>query len=348
MIEKIQIRGYGANKKLDVEFSPTVTSIVGKSYKGKSWLLRALEWVCRNVPSGDAYINWDSDEAKVRLSIDKKKVIRIRNKNDNLYRLSGRAKPFTALGVDVPKAIAEFVNVSNINFQRQHSTKKNRIPFWFSETAGEVSRQLNSIVNLEIIDSTLAKIATEVRDTNTIIKVTEKALEKATQEKKELFYVKALDDKLRRIEKLQEIYQANVEKRSTIEQNLNLIAKYVSVRGNRLKLVSDGSKAMSAGSKYAEITVSVDKLSKLVESAESLQSIVENRPPSIKPLEKLREKLQQSTKQCDRLETLIEIIQDRRESKCKAKKELEESKSLLTKVTDGRCPLCGAKLKSKS
>jgi len=346
MIEKIQIRGFGANEKLDVEFSPTVTSIIGKSYKGKSWLLRALKWVCRNEPSGDAYINWDSDEAKVRLSIDGKKVIRIRNKSVNSYRLSGKAKPFTALGVDVPKDIAELVNVSNINFQGQHSTKKNRIPFWFSETAGEVSRQLNSIVNLEIIDSTLANIATEVRDTGTLIKVTEKALEKATQDKKELAYVKDLDNELKQVEKLQEIYQADVEKRSTIEQKLDLVAKYVSIRENRLKLVSDGSKAMSAGDKYSKIAISVEKLSKLVESAESLQIILKNRPPSIKPLGKLREKSQQITAQCDRLDYLIKLVKDRRQEICEKEKALQQYQNQLKSIADGRCPLCGAKLKS--
>ena len=341
MIERLQIRGFGANEKLDVEFSPTVTSIIGKSYDGKSWMLRALRWVCRNKPAGEAYINWDSDEAKVRLSIDNKKVTRIRNKSDNSYRLSGRAKPFTAFGNDVPRAIAELVNVSDINFQGQHT-----LPFWFCETAGEVSRQLNSIVNLEIIDTTLANIATEIRETGTIIKVTEKALEKATQEKKELAYVKGLDDELKQVEKLQEIYQADVVKRSTIERKLDLVEKYASMRRNSLKLVSDGSKAMSAGSRYAEMALSVEKLSKLVESAESLQSVLKNRPPSIEPLGKLREKSLQLTAQCDRLDYLIGSVEDRRQEKCKAEKELQRHKRELEQIAGGRCLLCGAKLKS--
>jgi len=341
IIEKIQIRGFGSNEKLDVEFSPTVTSIIGKSYRGKSWLLRALRWVMLNKPAGDKYINWDSDEAKVRLSIDNKKVIRIRNKSVNSYRLSGKSKPFVAFGNDVPRDIAEIMNVSEINFQEQHT-----LPFWFCETAGEVSRQLNSIVNLEIIDSTLAKIATEIRDTGTIIKVTEKALKKATQDKKELFYVKALDAELKQVEKLQEQYQANVEKRSTIEQKLNLVAKYASIRENRLGLVSDGSKAMSTGKKYEEIAISVEKLSKLVESAESLQSVLENRPPSIKHLGKLREKSQQLTAQCGRLEYLIESIQDRRQEKCQNQRNVKELQDEIKKIAKGICPLCGAKLKS--
>lgn len=341
MIEKVQIRGHGANKKLDVEFSPTVTSIIGKSYDGKSWLLRALEWVCRNKPAGTAYINWDSDEAKVRLSIDAKKVIRIRNNSVNSYRLSGKSEPYVAFGNDVPRIISELVNVSEINFQKQHT-----LPFWFCETAGEVSRQLNSIVNLEIIDSTLAAIATEIRDTGTVIKVTEKAFKKATQDKKELLYVKALDEKLKRVEKLQELYQVDVVKRSTIEQKLDLVSKYVCTRESRLELVSDGSKAMSSGKKYSEIAISVEKLSKLVESAESLQVVLKNRPPSIKPLGKLRDKLKEVTSQCLTLQNLITIIEHRRERKCKAEKELKLLKAELKKIADGRCPLCGAKMVS--
>ena len=340
-LQKIQIRGFGANKKLDVEFSPTVTSIVGKSYNGKSWLLRALKWVMTNKPAGSAYINWDSYEAKVRLSIDNKKVIRIRNKGDNLYRLSGKSKSYVAFGNDVPKGIAEIMNVSEINFQGQHT-----LPFWFCETAGEVSRQLNSIINLEIIDSTLANIASEVHDTNTIIKVTEKSLKKAIQEKKELLYVKTLDAELSQVEKLQKLYRVNVEKCSTIDAKLGLIAKYADKRENRLGLVSDGSKVMSIGSKYSKIAISVDKLSKLVESAESLQIVLRNKPPSIKPLGKLGEKSQQITTQCDRLNNLIETVTEWRQNRCQTEKILETLTRRLEEIADGRCPLCGKKRKS--
>lgn len=344
MIEKLQIRGFGANEKLDVEFSPNVTSIVGKSFIGKSWMLRALRWVMRNKPAGDSFINWDSDEAKVRLSIDSKKVTRIRSNSDNSYRLSGKAKPFVAFGNDIPRDIDDLVNVSEINFQGQHSA-----PFWFCETAGEVSRQLNSIVNLEVIDSTLANIASELRKTKVVIEVTEKSLSKASKEKKELAYVEEMDVGLWKVEALQDQYKANVEKRTTIDQKLNLIAEYVSIQENSLGLVSDGLKAMSVAERYAEIAASVEKLSESIESAQSLQSVLRNRPPSIRPLEKLKKKTEQLSIQYYKLDNLIELVENGRQEKCRTGKNLMRFKKELEEIAEGRCPLCGkpmTKLKS--
>lgn len=343
MLEKIQIRGFGANEKLDVEFSSNVTSIVGKSFEGKSWILRALRWVMWNKPAGDAFINWDSDEAKVRLSIDGKKVIRVRSNRDNSYRLSGRVKPYVAFGNDVPRDISEFVNVSDkVNFQSQHT-----LPYWFCETAGEVSRQLNSIVNLEVIDSTLAAIASEHRKAKVVIEVTEKALKEAIQEKKSLAYVEDLNIELFRVENLKDTYEANVVKRSRIDVKLKLVAKYVYMRENRLGLASDGSKAMSVGEGYTEIATSVEKLSKSIESAQGLQNALKNRPPSIRPLEKLKKRADQITIQCDRLDNLIESIESGRQKKCKTEKELQKDKKELKEIAEGRCPLCGKPMDRK-
>jgi len=342
MIEKIQIRGFGANEKLDVEFGPNVTSIIGKSFIGKSWLLRALKWVMRNKPAGNSYINWDSDEAKVRLSVDNKKVVRIRSKSINSYRLSGKSHPYLALAQsNVPKDISEIMNVSDINFQGQHT-----LPFWFCETAGEVSRQLNSIVNLEVIDKTLSNIESQKRKAKVLIEVTEQSLKEAVKEKKGLEYVEDLDVELSSVESIQKDYQTNAEKHARIDEKLNLVAKYASIQENRLRVVSDGSSVLSARVKYVKIADFTENLSNLIESVQELQDILDCRPPTIKPLRNLKEKLEQVTINHNDLDDLIEDIENRRKKKCQIEESLKSLKKRRQEIAGGHCPLCGKKLKS--
>jgi chromosome segregation ATPase len=342
MLEKIQIRGFGANEKLDVEFGPNVTTIVGKNFNGKSWMLRALRWVMLNKPAGDGYINWDCDEAKVRLSIDGRKVVRIRNRTSlNSFRLSGKSDAYVAFGNDVPRDIADVVNASGrVNFQGQHDP-----PFWFCETAGEVSRQLNSIVNLEVIDSTLAALVSELRDTNTSIRLIEVSLEESITERDALTHVKDVDVELRHVENLQKVHQEDVQNRSRIDEKLKLVAKYASKRENHAGHASDGRSVLAIGDRYVKIANLAEKLSELVKSAQELQDTVKNRPPSIAPLERLRKRRVFLSVQCARLDALIESIEHGRVEKCEAERILKNDKKELDKVVEERCPLCGKRTK---
>ena len=59
MIKKLHIRNFQSHKDSRLIFSDGVNVIVGNSDSGKSAILRALNWVITNRPSGDSYIsNW--------------------------------------------------------------------------------------------------------------------------------------------------------------------------------------------------------------------------------------------------------------------------------------------------
>ena len=345
MIEKLQIQNVGTNEKLDIEFGPEVTTLIGKNALGKSWSLRALRLVALNKPAGTSFISWDTNKAKIRLSVDGKRIIRIRSKTTNTYRLSGKKKPYTAFGNSVPKDIAKILNLSNINFQAQHSTKENRIPFWFCETAGEVSRQLNSIINLELIDSTLSNIASELRKTDLTIKITEKALTKTVQEKKDLLYVEDLNKDLENVENLQKQCEQDIRKRSTINEKIKLVIRYRLIRKNTGEQATEGLKVISIGDRYLKTTDSVEKLSKLIKSGQTQQDILKTRPPSILPLKKLRKRLEQIISQANELDDLIESIENRRREKCLIEKTLESSTKEFNKTAEGRCPICRKSMK---
>jgi hypothetical protein len=339
-LEKLQIRGFGANKKLDIDFSPQVTTIIGKSFIGKSWILRALKWVARNKPSGDSFINWNSIKATVKLFIKNKKVTRIRSKKTNVYKLSDKKKPLIA-GNNVPDDIEKLLNLSDINFQTQHES-----PFWFCETAGEVSRQLNSIVNLELIDSTLANIESKKRKTNTIIEITKKDLADAKQQRKDLSYVENLNRDLEHIERLQKRYEEKSRTHATIDEKLKICINLRKFIKNTAEQVSDGLKLTSMGDDYLKTTDLVKRLSELIETTQKTKNVLRNKPPSLTTLNKLKKQIQQTDEQYDRLNTIIISIRDLRKEKCQMEKILESNRKKLDEIAGNRCPLCG-KIKEK-
>jgi len=209
MIEKIQIRYFRAHKKIDIEFSPFVNSIIGRNAAGKSTIIRAIRWVVKNKPSGNSVINWDSKKAAVRIIFNKDKITRTRSKTINSYKLNG--KEYKAFGNDVPEDIKKAFNLSDINFQGQHEA-----PFWFCESAGEVSRQLNSIVNLQVIDDTLSNISSGIRKAKTNIEIITDRLKDAEDDRTKLTFVKEMDKELSHIEFIQKVKQGNAVKCSVL------------------------------------------------------------------------------------------------------------------------------------
>jgi len=204
MLTQLQIRNFRHNERLNVKLA-RITTFRGPTDSGKSSLIGALKWVAFNQPSGTNFIHWDHNFSAVRLTVDKKHIIRKRSKTDNYYKLGTHT--FTAFGTGMPTSIAKTLNMSPLNFQRQHAG-----PFWFRETAGEVSRQLNAIVNLDLIDTTLANLGKEQRETKYQIKDIQQRIKEAKEQKAKLRYIVQLDKQLSTLEKQQEQYDQKVKK----------------------------------------------------------------------------------------------------------------------------------------
>lgn len=181
MIESVTIWNFQAHRKRRIIFDPRVTSLVGPSDAGKSAILRALRWVFLNKPSGDAFKRFGSAKVKVIVKIDGHTITRVRGKA-NTYYLDGRK--LKAFGNSVPEPIAKILNVTEENFQRQIDA-----PFWFLKSAGEVSRELNKIVDLQIIDHSLASVAKGLSKAKATATVIEDRLEQALNQRAELSWV---------------------------------------------------------------------------------------------------------------------------------------------------------------
>jgi len=201
MIERLLIEDFQAHHKLAIDLDPAVTTIVGPSDAGKSAVIRALIWLATNRPLGDTFIRDGVKQARVTLHVDGHEIVRTRGKSINTYSIDG--EELKAFGNDVPEGIANFLNLSNINLQHQHDA-----PFWFSKTAGEVSRQLNQIVDLSIIDHTLGNLEQVHRATTAEVLSLEQQEEQAKEERSALSWVRKAQGDLDKLEEREEQWEA--------------------------------------------------------------------------------------------------------------------------------------------
>ncbi len=344
MIERLQIKNFMTQEKQDITFSPYVNVIIGSNYAGKSTILRAIKYVAKNKPSGDSVINWDADKTVIQITCNKRKIIRIRSKYINLYKLKKigqkKSKKFKAFGNDVPIDIQKVLGLSDINFQGQHDA-----PFWFCKTAGEVSRQLNMIVNLDVIDSTLSKIQKNKNTTDTMIKVISSRLESVKEKRVELEYVKKINEDLENVESLDKQYKEKALKCSMLDDLIKSIELYASQHKNSLNQVLCGGIGLKKGLRLQKIALNTEKLANLIETCQNLQKTVNSRPPSFKLIERIQKEKNTLIKQREELSSLINNIKFYEDRLCLYKKRLKENEKELKLITKNRCPLCGKKTK---
>lgn len=151
MFEKLVIRNFQRHSHLEIDLDEKVTTIVGPSDAGKSAVIRSLRWLCQNSPSGIEFLKNGTPSVSVKLIVDGKEIERTKSASNNAYSIDG--KELKAFGQGVPAAVADVLNVDDINFQAQLDP-----PYWLTLTSGEVSRQLNALIDLSIIDETMKNI----------------------------------------------------------------------------------------------------------------------------------------------------------------------------------------------
>lgn len=345
MIDRLIIRNFQPHKKLDISFDPKVTTIIGASDSGKSSIIRALLWILTNKPSGDSFIHDGEDFVTVKLYLDTLlKIIRTKGKGVNTYKIIKEEKEekFEAFGNDVPEIISKVLNVSEINYQSQHSS-----PFWFSETAGEVSRQLNSIVNLDVIDKTLTNIMSFLRKAQSTKELIEERLGELTERKNQSQYVKEINEELKRVEKFQGQLGKIAVECSTIDELLARGIKHRINKENAAQVNVEGRKALLIGEKHRELAKKSQTLDNLLETGLTCKRVLDTKLLSIQPLKKQVDSINSLYDLIHVLGDKIQKIDELYNRKIETSKKLKKLQSEFERILGERCPLCGNLMKKK-
>ncbi len=297
MFTKLTIKNFQIHKNLVVGFDPLVTTIVGPGNIGKSSILRALRWICLNEPTGNDFKSTGAKYVKVSLKEEGKKVVaRYRGTKGNYYRI-GREFRLRAFGTKVPDRIASRLRITEENFNEQVSA-----PFWFWLTPGQLSRELNRIVNLESIDRTLAAIGHKYRRSYAEREVCKQRLKAARAVRKELNWTKTADRALAGIE--------SAEKELAHNRNRN---------ASLASLIQDATKVRVA-----------------LKRARARQSIAQRANDQT---DALYAAYMDAKATCAVVAGWIEQIETAKENLCQARARQKELEKKLAKVK--LCPTCG-------
>jgi DNA repair ATPase RecN len=215
MLKRIRIKNFQKHDKLDIEFSPNVTTIVGSSDSGKSAIVRALRWACLNKPNGSSFIRNGQKSVKVRIEVDDSKITRTKG-SSNTYELD--EEKFHSFGTSVPDDIKNLLKLDDINFQCQHDS-----PFWFSDSPGQVSKNLNQIIDLSIIDRTLSEAASLVRKSKADVDASERSLSASQEQLDNLNWVEQASKEFKDIEQLTNDIESNNNKIQDIQELISQI-----------------------------------------------------------------------------------------------------------------------------
>ncbi len=211
-ISSIQLFNFQGHKKSELALSPGINVITGQSDSGKTSIIRALNWIVWNRPSGDEFVNKKAKSCFAEIIFgDGTKITRSKEKDGkvNYYVVNGQQ--LKAIGQDVPKEVSDILNLSEINIQRQFDS-----PFLVSETPGQVAKALNEISHLEDIDIAASNINSSIRQEKDRIESLQQQNEKLNIQLNSLPDVEKLGQKIADIERLD-------EKEKTLSMKLNRI-----------------------------------------------------------------------------------------------------------------------------
>lgn len=334
----LKVQNFQRHSSFTIKFSPYVNSVVGESDSGKSALFRAIRWLTFNKPAGSAFVQWHKKFTRVALKIAEHTVGREKGKR-NLYVLDG--EKLASFKTSPPQEVTDVLNLHEICFQSQHDP-----PFWFNESPGEVSRQLNAIVGLDIIDKTSSYLSSVSRKSKIEKEIVEERLKSAQEEKKAYSFVKRMSRDFDKVNALHKKKRRLLSQMKDVESSIKRVEEIKSELSRLKPVVQSMDKVAGKGAKVLRLFRRVKTLSFCVHSIEEIKRTLEIDVPDVSSLTSLFHDWQDIKFQYQSLSNLISNIKNAKDELCDATQSAQKAKDLLQKKIGKNCPLCGGQIKS--
>lgn len=347
MLKELKISNFQSHKSSLLEFSSGINIISGQSNNGKTAILRSLNWVINNRPSGWSFkSNFANEKDKTEVSIifNDCEIKRIRSNSKNQYLLKDNL--YEALGNNVPDEIEKILNINELNFQNQLDKH-----FLLTDSPGEVGRTINQIVNLENIDKLTSIINTRINDTNKEIQFIKKENEDYYEKIKKYENIDKIEELTNNVINL---YEKHNNKKDRL-YSLNFIIDKINLNNlkiNKLsKILSISNKIDIIDNLLIEIEDKRQSLKVIQAILNSLSKINRENPilinkikisGQIDELMTYLDKQQRLNKKKKEIFSIISIIKDIKTSINKLNLKITEyDQEFIQILTQYGCPLCG-------
>jgi exonuclease SbcC len=359
MIPFVHIKNFQSHADTYLEFHDGLNAIVGPSDSGKTAIIRALNWVVNNRPSGDEFRRWSTKETSVFTMADDLDIGRIRTASRNEYVLGSyipdsmpgaedEQEIFKSFGSNVPQQIAEVLNMSELNFQFQMDNY-----FLLGNSPGEVGRYLNQIIDLDVIDTTLFNISAQLREEKRNLSEEQAKIENLTTSLAKYEWISEAEGILTGLEIEEQKIQSLRGKRDKLE---SLIGQ-ISHEQNQLEQTE---KIFKFSDQLAELEKQDNEIEEMLEFRNDLSDIIgeiEQAQDQLNEFEdvlKFEKELNQLIEQhdeiqklkldCDWLKASIESINQATSELKRHQKEEKEAQTEFDRLMPDVCPLCGQEI----
>jgi predicted ATP-dependent endonuclease of OLD family len=188
-IKSLLLKNYRSYVKARFIFHKGINAIIGDGMSGKTNVFRSLMFLNTQRPVSKKHRRSNSrGPMKIRLKNDHGLVIGYENDKQPMYFISdgSNRQTFRKFGKNVPDAVQEAINLKDINFQDQISS-----PYVVTSAPSQITKIINQITRVEMVDKWLKKSNANVRYWNNIRTNTQ---EEISQIEYDLEPLNALDD----------------------------------------------------------------------------------------------------------------------------------------------------------
>ena len=249
MIQEIHIENYQSHKDTTIELSPGVNMITGPSDSGKTAIVRALQKLNWNRPTGDNFCSTWGGKTKIEVLADDAYVGYTKDGNESEYLLGD--KVFKAFGTTVPDEIQKALNLTEINVQQQLDS-----PFLLTESAGTVAQHFNKLAKIDKIDSTRKNIESNIRSIQSEIEHTKNDIKKLEVKLSEYPDLIKIENELELLEELNlqlTTYSNSKQKLITVLKQVKSVKKQIKAASNIIQYEKQVNKILNLFEKKNEL-----------------------------------------------------------------------------------------------